>query len=70
MSVIMVRNISIDEAEEVVNKVFYKCYNDTEPFGRIPRRNSSDPQRMLNEGQYYGYTGVGVKLKDAEKEKS
>ena len=35
-SMLCVRNISKEEAEEVVESVFDACFNDTEPFERIP----------------------------------
>lgn len=54
-SVLWVRDIDEAEATRVVEKVFDKCYNDLEPFGRIPRRKSRDPQRSFNEGYLYGY---------------
>ncbi len=30
----MVRNLSEKEANEIIDSVFDKCINDTEPFGR------------------------------------
>ena len=35
-SMLCVRNISKEEAEEVVESVFDACFHDTEPFERIP----------------------------------
>ncbi|KAJ7376846.1 Mitochondrial inner membrane protease ATP23 [Desmophyllum pertusum] len=35
-SMLCVRNISKTEAEDVVESVFVACFNDTEPFERIP----------------------------------
>ena len=29
-----VRNVSCEEADKIIDKVFDKCYNDFEPFGR------------------------------------
>lgn len=55
-SMVIVRNVSSEEAMEIVNSVFDKCYNDLEPVGRIPRKASRDPHRALIEGQMYGYT--------------
>ncbi|ESO03482.1 hypothetical protein HELRODRAFT_192056 [Helobdella robusta] len=55
MSVLMVRNITYDQASAAVDRVFQRCYRDTEPFGRIPRMNSSDPEKILIEGYLYGY---------------
>lgn len=56
MSVLMVRNVTPEKALEVVDKVFDKCYQDLEPVGRIPRKNSRDPERALVEGSLYGYS--------------
>ncbi|KAK7102362.1 mitochondrial inner membrane protease ATP23 homolog [Littorina saxatilis] len=55
-SVLMVRNVPIEKAMVIVDSVFDKCYNDLEPVGRRPRKNSRDPERALLEGQYYGYS--------------
>jgi len=55
MSIMMVRNIEEAKARGVVDRVFSRCYADREPFGRIPRANSRDPERMLAEGTLYGY---------------
>ncbi|CAH1782585.1 unnamed protein product, partial [Owenia fusiformis] len=54
-SVVLVRNIPVEEASKIVDSVFDKCYNDLEPVGRIPRKGSKDPVRALNEGYMYGY---------------
>ncbi|XP_070710075.1 mitochondrial inner membrane protease ATP23 homolog [Pempheris klunzingeri] len=35
-SILAVRNISRKEAEKIVDEVFDTCFNDHEPFGRIP----------------------------------
>jgi len=55
MSIMMVRNIDETKARSIVDSVFSRCYADKEPFGRIPRGNSRDPERMLAEGEMYGY---------------
>ena len=55
MSIMMVRDIDEAKARSVVDRVFSRCYADREPFGRIPRGNSRDPERMLAEGRLYGY---------------
>ena len=55
MSVMLVREVKESEARRVVDSVFERCYNDREPFGRIPRRNSRDPRLMMAEGSLYGY---------------
>nr|XP_045000714.1 mitochondrial inner membrane protease ATP23 homolog [Jaculus jaculus] len=36
LSSLAVRNISKEEAQKVVDDVFESCFNDLEPFGRIP----------------------------------
>lgn len=35
-SMLCVRDISKQEAEDVVDSVFEACFNDTDPFERIP----------------------------------
>ena len=50
-----VKKVEFSEAVDVVNKVFNKCYNDLEPIGRIPRRNSDDYERAYRERFAYGY---------------
>lgn len=52
----MVRNVPVQEAKEIVDSVFDKCYNDLEPVGRQCRKNSRDADRALIEGQFYGYS--------------
>lgn len=54
-SVLAVRKVSIQEAKEVVDKVFDKCYNDLEPIGRRIRRNSHDMEKAYQERYHYGY---------------
>ena len=56
MSILMVRDVTNEDAIKVVNKVFTKCYNDLEPIGRVPRRNSRDAEKALAESYLYGYT--------------
>nr|XP_004652833.2 mitochondrial inner membrane protease ATP23 homolog [Jaculus jaculus] len=36
LSILAVRNISKEEAQKAVDDVFESCFNDLEPFGRIP----------------------------------
>ncbi|XP_012873898.1 PREDICTED: mitochondrial inner membrane protease ATP23 homolog [Dipodomys ordii] len=36
LSILAVRNISREIAEKAVDEVFESCFNDHEPFGRIP----------------------------------
>lgn len=54
-SIISVRDISVEEARKVIDKVFPKCYADLEPIGRRIRRNSHDMYRAHEEGFLYGY---------------
>jgi inner membrane protease ATP23 len=55
-SVVVVRNVSIEKAMEIVDKVFDRCYYDLEPVGRIPRKYTRDADLALIEGELYGYT--------------
>jgi len=55
LSVMMVRDVDEAKARSVVDRVFSRCYADREPFGRIPRFGSRDPELMLAEGKLYGY---------------
>ncbi|XP_044751201.1 mitochondrial inner membrane protease ATP23 homolog [Coccinella septempunctata] len=54
-SIMAVRDVTEEEAMKAINKVFTKCYNDLEPFGRRIRRNSEDIYKVYAEGIYYGY---------------
>lgn len=54
-SVLAVRNVSEEEAEAAVNRVFSRCYADLEPIGRRIRRNSMDMYKAYMEAPYYGY---------------
>lgn len=54
-SLMAVRNITMKEAREIVNRVFPKCYADLEPVGRRLRRNSRDMIKSYMEGAMYGY---------------
>lgn len=49
------RSVDFETAFDAVYKVFNKCYNDLEPFGRRMKRNSGDPKLAYNEAVYYGY---------------
>lgn len=55
MSVLAVRNITHDQAVDVIEKVFPRCYADLEPIGRRIRRNSKDMHKAYMEGPMYGY---------------
>jgi len=65
LSVMMGRNIEESDARAVIDKVFDKCYNDTEPFGRR-MRTFIDEEQALKEGLMYGYTPSKVE-RDAQK---
>ncbi|CAH0406402.1 unnamed protein product [Chilo suppressalis] len=54
-SVLAVRQIGKEEAVDIIEKVFPKCYADLEPIGRRIRRNSDDMMRAFREAAYYGY---------------
>ncbi|XP_060226961.1 mitochondrial inner membrane protease ATP23 homolog isoform X2 [Meriones unguiculatus] len=40
LSILAVRNISREEAQKAVDEVFQSCFNDREPFGRIPHNKT------------------------------
>ncbi|XP_036107586.1 mitochondrial inner membrane protease ATP23 homolog isoform X1 [Molossus molossus] len=40
LSILAVRNISKEVAEKAVDEVFESCFNDHEPFGRIPHNKT------------------------------
>ncbi|KAK3579056.1 hypothetical protein CHS0354_029914 [Potamilus streckersoni] len=56
LSVILVRNLPAVKAREIVDKVFDKCYQDLEPFGRRMKKGSRDAQRAYCDASLYGYT--------------
>ncbi|XP_019370173.1 PREDICTED: mitochondrial inner membrane protease ATP23 homolog [Gavialis gangeticus] len=55
-SILAVRNVSKETAEKAVDEVFDTCFNDQEPFGRIPH-NKKDAKYAYkdfqNRDQYY-----------------
>nr|DBA31161.1 TPA: hypothetical protein GDO54_007056 [Pyxicephalus adspersus] len=56
-SILAGRNVSKETAEKAVNEVFDSCFNDREPFGRIPYNQSSAQmsyKEFMNRGRYYG----------------
>lgn len=55
LSVLAVRNVTAEEAQAAVNRVFNRCYNDLEPIGRRIRRNSLDMYKAYMEAPFYGY---------------
>lgn len=52
------RDITKDQAIEIVEKVFSKCYADLEPIGRRIRAGSADQERAYEEAKYYGYVNT------------
>ncbi|XP_046681001.1 mitochondrial inner membrane protease ATP23 homolog [Homalodisca vitripennis] len=54
-SVMVVRNLSMEEAHRIVEKVFPHCYNDLEPIGRRIKTGTADMDRAYHEGYFYGY---------------
>lgn len=44
-----------DEGMRIVDKVFDRCYNDLEPFGRRIRLNSRHKKWIYRERFHYGY---------------
>jgi hypothetical protein len=55
VSLQMVRNITQKEADTVIDKVFDKCLNDTEPFGRRIR-TYEDYERAYINRRKFGYS--------------
>ena len=55
-SLLAVRNITVQEANDAVLRVFDKCYPDLEPVGRIPHNPFADGRRFYVEASLYGYT--------------
>lgn len=49
------RDIKKEQAIDIIEKVFPKCYADLEPIGRRIRRNSADPERAYAETKHYGF---------------
>jgi hypothetical protein len=52
LSLQMVRNITAKEAFEIIDSVFDKCINDTEPFGR-PIYSGYDYERSYEDRYKY-----------------
>lgn len=53
MSILMVRDIDLQQAATIVDEVFDKCYNDLDPVGRRIRKNSRDAERAYEESMLY-----------------
>lgn len=54
-SIVAVRNVSLEEAQAAVDRVFSKCYADLEPIGRRIKPGGGDVNRAYAEGFLYGY---------------
>lgn len=52
-SILLVRDVSKLEAMTVVDEVFDKCYNDTEPLGRRCFKDFRRSKRALEEARNY-----------------
>ncbi|XP_018106187.1 mitochondrial inner membrane protease ATP23 homolog isoform X2 [Xenopus laevis] len=55
-SILAVRNISRETAEKAVDEVFDSCFNDHEPFGRIPHSKADAKfayRDFQNRDRYY-----------------
>ncbi|XP_054257299.1 mitochondrial inner membrane protease ATP23 homolog [Macrosteles quadrilineatus] len=57
-SVMVARNVGMDEAKKVVDKVFPHCYNDLEPIGRRCKTRSADMSYAYSDGYFYGYVDI------------
>ncbi|MEE6480735.1 hypothetical protein FKM82_012658 [Ascaphus truei] len=56
-SILAVRNVSQETAEKAVDEVFDSCFNDHEPFGRIPHSKKYAKyayRDFQNRDRYYG----------------
>uniref|UniRef100_A0A8C5MPV9 Mitochondrial inner membrane protease ATP23 n=1 Tax=Leptobrachium leishanense TaxID=445787 RepID=A0A8C5MPV9_9ANUR len=56
-SILAVRQVSRETAEKAVNDVFDTCFNDHEPFGRIPHSKNDATfayRNFQNRDRYYG----------------
>lgn len=49
-SILAVRKVSKETAEKAVDEVFDACFNDLEPFGRIPH-SKTDAKRAYRDFQ-------------------
>ncbi|KAG8577721.1 hypothetical protein GDO81_010274 [Engystomops pustulosus] len=55
-SIVAARKFSQETAEKAVDEVFESCFNDREPFGRIPHNTASANmahKEFRNRGRYY-----------------
>ncbi|XP_062838591.1 mitochondrial inner membrane protease ATP23 homolog isoform X2 [Anolis carolinensis] len=56
-SILAVRKVSKEMAEKTVDEVFESCFNDHEPFGRVPHSKSDAKhayKNFQNRDRYYG----------------
>ncbi|WAR27023.1 ATP23-like protein [Mya arenaria] len=54
-SIRTVRDIGEQAAIAAVDKVFTRCYNDLEPFGRRIKLGAQESAQALRDGIFYGY---------------
>ena len=52
-SVMLVRNVPQEEAMIVIDKVFDRCYNDTEPYGRRCFKDYNRAKRAYDQARNY-----------------
>lgn len=55
-SIMAARKVSQETAEKAVNEVFDSCFNDREPFGRVPHNRAGANlayREFRNRGRYY-----------------
>ena len=53
-SITAARNVSYEEAEAAVQKVFKKCYKDLEPIGRQLKHSSTQVDLAYSEAYLLG----------------
>ena len=47
--------LEVENIAESIDKVFLPCYLDREPFGRIVRDDSEEPNLIWSQRRNYGY---------------
>lgn len=55
VSVLAVRDVTLEQAKEAVEKVFDRCYNDLEPIGRRVKGKRTDFELAYAEAFLMGY---------------
>lgn len=55
VSVLAVRNVTLEQAREAVEKVFDRCYADLEPIGRRVKGKPKDFELAYAEAFLMGY---------------